>query len=258
MNATAKPRMTNNINHHIHAKDMTAPKHILKRNIIIALLSVSLFLILLFGSMNAMIFDRNFYSGEYSKNNVYAELSLNGFSSSAAQAKTMAQNVTENILEYFHGGAELKYFAGDEKSHMENVKSLINIMDSIYYAAVIFSILIFVYLYYSLKKDRITFIEILAKSLLYSSIVCIAFLVIIFLMCVFYFDAAFTLFHLVLFPQGNWTFLATSLLITLFPEQFFMDISLRIFVYAMFQALIFLGIGWWINKQIKVYGVYKK
>jgi len=62
-------------------------------------------------------------------------------------------------------------------------------------------------------------------------------------MSIFSFDFLFTTFHVIFFPQGNWMFDPSSLLITMFPQTFFFDISLRIFIYAMFQALIFFGIG---------------
>jgi uncharacterized membrane protein len=57
---------------------------------------------------------------------------------------------------------------------------------------------------------------------------------------------------MIFFPQGNWMFSPDSLLITLFPQQFFFDIALRIFIYAMFQSAVFFGIGYWMNKQLKI------
>ncbi|HYD02673.1 MAG TPA: DUF1461 domain-containing protein, partial [Alphaproteobacteria bacterium] len=75
----------------------------------------------------------------------------------------------------------------------------------------------------------------------------------IFLISIFAFDSVFYTFHQIFFPQGNWMFDSNTLLITLFPKVFFVDISLRIFVYAFFQSLIFLGIGYYIRKKLKVF-----
>jgi len=209
---------------------------------IILLFSVALFIIIIFGSLNFMIFNKEFYLKEYSKNNVYENLPAN----------VDANNVTDNIITYFRNSAELKYFTENESSHMKDVKYLIRLMQFIYYGATVISIILFVYCYQKFKDDKFEFIRVLTKSLLYSSIASIIFLVLIFLMSVFSFDFLFIGFHNIFFPQGNWMFSRDSLLITLFPQQFFFDISLRIFIYAMFQALIFLGIGYWMNKQLKI------
>jgi integral membrane protein (TIGR01906 family) len=189
-----------------------------------------------------MIFNKDFYYKEYTKNNVYNSL----------PEGVDAKNVTENIMGYFRNIQDLKYFTADEKSHMQDVKQLIRLMQFIYYGAAAASIILFIYSYKKFKEDKFGFIRILAKSLLYSSIAAIIFLVMIFLMSVFNFDFLFTGFHMIFFPQGNWMFSPDSLLITLFPQQFFFDIALRIFIYAMFQSAVFFGIGYWMNKQLKI------
>ena len=220
-------------------------------NIIIILFSIILAIIILFGSMNIIIFDKDFYYREYTKNDVYSKISTNNQNNNTAV--DIAHNATINIIDYFHDDAELKYFTNDEKKHMADVKILINLMTTIYYAAVVLSIILFVYCYVAFKKDKFMFVKIITRAILYSSIFLIISLLIIFLLSVFYFELLFVLFHLILFPQGNWTFDSTSFLITLFPQQFFFDITLRIFVYALFQAALFFGIGWWINKHLKIH-----
>ena len=211
-------------------------------------LSIFLFLVIILGSANIIIFDKSNYQREYEKNGVYQKLSEN-----ASDGEFIAEQVTNNVLDYFHGRADIKYFTDQEKSHMKDVKSLIDTLMTIYYAAAILSIIVFAYLFVKFKDDKFSFISIIAKSLLYSSIACIVFLVILFLSSVFYFDQLFILFHHVFFPQGNWMFDSSSLLITLFPQQFFFDTALKIFIYAVVQALIFFGIGWWINKELKLH-----
>jgi integral membrane protein (TIGR01906 family) len=218
-------------------------------NIIVIAFSLVLFIIIIFGSLNMMIFNKDFYYKEYAKNNIYKDLPEN----------IDTTNVTSDIITYFRGGAtsetrfmQLPYFSEDEKSHMIDVKHLIRTMQIIYYSAAILSMALFYYCYRRFKDDKFAFIKTLSKSLLYSSIASIVFLVLIFLMSVFSFESVFIMFHQIFFPQGNWTFASTSLLITLFPKQFFFDISLRIFIYAMFQALIFFGMGYWIRRQLKI------
>jgi len=236
---------TNNMDH---------KKHFTKKNIhdksLIILFSIALFIIIIFGSFNVMIFNKDFYYKEYFKNGVYERLS-----SDPATAKEEAQNVTEDLIKYLrsYDNAPMTHLSSAESGHMKDVRGLIHTMQYIYYGAALLSIVLFLYCYHKFKDDRYEFIKILAKTLLYSSIAALIFLVSIFLMCVFYFDSTFTLFHMIFFPQGNWMFDSSTMLITLFPQQFFFDISLRIFIYAIFQAAIFFGIGYWINKQLKTY-----
>jgi|GEM_PF-3181323 len=51
------------------------------------------------------------------------------------------------------------------------------------------------------------------------------------------FGTAFQLFHELLFPQGNWMFPADSVLITLFPFQFFFRLVLGAFIVLLLLAL---------------------
>lgn len=211
-------------------------------SIVIIILSIVLFIIIIFGSLNFMVFNKDFYFKEYSKNNVYDRL----------PETIEAENVTNNMLSYFHNKDELRYFSDIEKSHMEDVKNLIRIMQFTYYSAALLCVAIFIYAYKIFRDDQFRFIKIISKATFYSAVISITFLMILFLMTVFSFNFLFTVFHLIFFSQGNWMFSSDSLLITLFPQQFFFDISLRIFVYAMFQSAIFFGIGYWMRKQLKI------
>jgi hypothetical protein len=223
------------------------------RNTLIVLAAVLLFLVIILGSFSVMIYDKNFYYKEYSKNGVYAKLSDN-----RTYAVDYAANVTDNVVNYLRGGAELNYFSDDEKSHMRDVKFVISGINFMYYSSAIFFIIIFGILYFIVKKDKVDFVDIISKILLYGSMASLAFLIIIFLWVVFSFDTLFFIMHLAFFPQGNWMFPSESLLITLFPEQFFFDIALRIFVYAIFQSLLFFGIALWFRKQINIAKKFRK
>ena len=54
------------------------------------------------------------------------------------------------------------------------------------------------------------------------------------------FDNVFTIFHSILFPQGNWIFEESSLLIQTFPEEFFIKIAEYIFLLSLFWGSIFI------------------
>jgi integral membrane protein (TIGR01906 family) len=63
---------------------------------------------------------------------------------------------------------------------------------------------------------------------------------------VFLFDAAFTLFHQVFFPGGNWQFdPATSRLVQLFPEAFWDESTIGVGGVVIGLALLSSAVGWW-------------
>ena len=234
--------------HQHHNTDKKSRKNKIIDGSVLTIFSIALVIIIIFGSINMMIFNKDMYYKEYKKNGVYLELSED-----KNTGMEIAENVTENVIKYFRNTEELKYFSESEKSHMADVKHLIRSMQFVYYGASIVSVALFFYCYKRFKEDKFAFLQILSKTLLYSSIASAVFLILTFLLRVSSFDFLFTVFHLTFFPQGNWMFDSSSKLITLFPQQFFFDVFLRIFIYAMFQAIIFFGIGYWIKKQLKTY-----
>jgi len=224
--------------------------------LLIYLAALFLFLVIILGSFSLMIFYKGFYIQEYSRLDVYSHVSeLQGIGRN--DSVTMADDAIDNVLKYFHGSEQLRYFTPQEQSHMKDVKMLISTMNFIYYTSAIFFIIIFIILYNMLKKDLIDFIHKLSKILLYGSITSLIILIIIFLISIFAFEPFFITFHLIFFPQGNWTFDATSFLITIFPEQLFIDITLRIFVFAIIQAIVFLSIGLWLRKNVRLHRKYR-
>jgi integral membrane protein (TIGR01906 family) len=200
---------------------------------------------------------KDFYYSEYEKNDVYQDVAQNK-NMNITESRSYVKDVTENMFSFFKGKNELKYFNEEETSHMKDVKFVISGINFVYYSSTIFFIAIFIIIYLLSKKDKLLFIEHLSKMILYGSSAALIFLVIVFLWTVFSFDTLFYLMHIGIFPQGNWMFDSSSLLITLFPEQFFFDMSLRIFVYAIFQSGVFFLIGYWLRKQVKLSKKYRK
>lgn len=222
-----------------------------KHNFLVFFSSFFLFCTLIFGSFSLMFNYKEFYYSEYEKNGVYENVAqMNGMN--MTESRAYVKDATENMFKFFKGKEELKYFNEEEKSHMRDVKFVISGINFIYYSSTIFFIAFFLILYFLSKKDKMSFIEHLYRMILYGSSASLIFLIIIFLWTVFSFGTLFFLMHLILFPQGNWMFPAGSLLITLFPEQFFFDMALRIFVYAIFQSGVFFIIGYWLKKQVKL------
>ncbi len=223
----------------------------LKYNFLVIFSSFFLFCILIFGSFSLMFNYKDFYYSQYEKNDVYETVAESN-DMNITESRAYVKDVTENMFKFFKGKEDLKYFNEEEKSHMQDVKFVVSGINFIYYSSTIFFILIFLVLYFLSKKDKMSFIEHLYKMILYGASASLIFLIVLFLWSVFSFDTLFFLMHLILFPQGNWMFPAGSLLITLFPEQFFFDMALRIFVYAIFQSGVFFIVGYWLRKQVKL------
>lgn len=224
---------------------------------LVVIASFFLFLIIILGSFSLMFNYKSFYYSEYEKNNVYENVAvMNNINST--ESKEYVMNITENMFKFFKGKEELKHFSEKETSHMQDVKFVVSAMNFIYFSSALFFILIFFIIYFLSKPDKLLFIDKLSKIIYYGSVAALAILILIFLWAIFSFDTLFYLMHLVFFSQGNWMFPTDSLLITLFPESFFFDMSLRIFIYAIFQSGIFFLIGYWLRKQVKLVNKHKK
>lgn len=57
------------------------------------------------------------------------------------------------------------------------------------------------------------------------------------------FDAFFSAFHGIFFPQGNWTFPARSLLITMYPENFWVGMGIIWVITSLICGIIFFALG---------------
>lgn len=108
-------------------------------------------------------------------------------------------------------GAEDIYFTSREVSHLVDVSRLytplslaLNIISALSWSALIIA---------SAKKEPLRRAMRIASLLL-------AALIVIFGIALLLFPIFFDAFHQVLFPQGNWSFPANSLLIQIFPEDF--------------------------------------
>ena len=113
-----------------------------------------------------MIFNKDFYYREYSKNNVYFKLTENTGVTRDVAVDTIT-NATENTVNYLRGSEkELTHFTDAEKSHMSDVKHLINVMHIVYYSAAILCILLFFYTYQKFKNDKFSLIFFLERLFL--------------------------------------------------------------------------------------------
>lgn len=214
------------------------------------LAAIALCLTILFGSFFATVYDRGFYANEYEKQSTYDRLAVSSENSAeVVHGKLFAENVTANLLDFLKGKEELKYFSAEEQSHMRDVGRIFHAMSIAYYASLVVFVICVIGLYAVCRRNLFDAMRRVASVVVYGSCTVLCIFIALLFGTLFSFDALFSSMHLVLFPQGNFTFDSTSLLITLFPQQFFIDAALRIFLYACIQSLLLLALGWLIHKH---------
>ena len=143
----------------------------------------------------------------------------------------MVENSTylkNNVIGYLCGVEDLdsSYFSLREITHMEDVKFLFGLFDVIFWLALLFAVVLGIYLY----KEG------LFLGLRYSG--CAIF---VSLLCalVIDFNFLFTLFHKILFRNNFWMLDSGSTLLKLFPVEFFMSFFAYISIFSLIFAVIF-------------------
>jgi len=172
----------------------------IKKDFLIALLIA---FIIILGSFNFLLYSTSFHGSlikKYSDNPIHLEID---------------RNVTKYITCF---SSELNVdFNEDEKSHMADVKKLIMFEEFLFIALLIgFFVLIYkrkIRLNHFKKATLIIFL-----SALFSLIASL------------FFNRFFKLFHLILFPQGNWQFNASSLMIQTYHQSFFQGFFVRMII----------------------------
>ena len=76
-----------------------------------------------------------------------------------------------------------------------------------------------------------------------ASVVTLSLLFLLLISLGFDFQWLFILFHKIFFPQGNWLFAESSLLIQLFPASFFEAITIRSFLVSLSIPILLFGYG---------------
>jgi uncharacterized membrane protein len=127
---------------------------------------------------------------------------------------------TQQLMDYFAGRAEMpQVFNTQEQSHLNDVRTDI-------YVAFALLIIVTLALLKLMKQNRPAIIK--KGTILLGAISILAITI--------PFDKLFTMFHYVVFPQGNWMFAAKSTLISFYPNSFFAMFGLGIAIHAFITA----------------------
>jgi integral membrane protein (TIGR01906 family) len=178
-------------------------------------------------SAKSVIYNESFYSQEFDKFNTYDKISN-------------ADEISDSIIDFFQDKEELyNQFNEKETSHMNDVKILINKANNLLFIFSIILIVIFsVLLFYNKNVNKL-----IISAGIIGLLLPIPFLL-------FDFSNLFTKFHLIFFPQGNWQFPLESLLIQLFPKQFFYDAVILIVLKTSIFSILLIILGFYlVNKR---------
>jgi integral membrane protein (TIGR01906 family) len=201
----------------------------------LTILSAVLIVIIVFTiSFFFVFFDRSFYDKSFASNGAYEKIGVDGIRTTADY---LIKYLTSEIIE-INETSQLKVFSEKEQSHLEDVQARIVFLKYLGLTSLAALIIIF-WRIKSKSKQTAHFIRMTKKAFLYSAITVFALIAIIFLMSLS-FPAFFEGFHKVLFPAGNYTFPSDSLLITMFPEQFFHDYAMKMLFHSAILSLILL------------------
>lgn len=127
------------------------------------------------------------------------------------------ENYNDLIVEFFRKNIQLNFLNESELSHMNDVRRMISVVNSL--AIFSFAIIIFHFLYLS-KSDK----KFLLGAIRKTSLAVFVITLIISLVILTNFYTVFIIFHKIFFVR-NFIFPSDSLLKSLFPDKFFFEIS---------------------------------
>ncbi|MEM2131489.1 MAG: DUF1461 domain-containing protein [Candidatus Woesearchaeota archaeon] len=198
---------------------------------------MSFLFILFFSSIFFYIYNLKYYEKEYQKYNIYDKFE-----------KEYLVNMTINLFGYLKYENELNknFFNEKEESHLNDVRLIIKNLDLIFKISLA---IFFVFLFYFLKKKY--YLKIF-NSFFYTGLIGIF---IIFIFVSFYFllgfDFLFDYFHIIFF-KGNYAFNPKiSNMKFIFPDEFFLDISISILILFIIKLIVLILFGYFSKKFIK-------
>jgi integral membrane protein (TIGR01906 family) len=196
---------------------------------VIGILAIPIILIGI--SFNLTVYDRELYLDLFTKYGVYSN--LEGLD---------AEYMNNEVLDFLNHGADTslkEFFTEREVNHMHDVKRLIDLGASIVHwalASLIISISYFII--YEFKNIKRATIE-PSKILLYGSLATLTVSIILSLLFLFGFGGAFDNFHKTFFMEGSYSFNPSyEKIVVLYPENIFLDLAIRIFIFSVISSLI--------------------
>lgn len=198
--------------------------------ILIFLIVVNIPFILYFSNFKVLLYNENYYKKEFQKYNVYETLK-----------EYDIEKINKNVLDYFKDKDELSgFFNEKEKSHLSDVKNLINDISYLFKLLILNFIILLIILYF-LNKNK--FRKYLGFSLVSGGVLTFLHAFFFWLTIKLNFEETFTIFHKFFF-KGNWMFNPlTNNIVVLYPEGLFFDFAYTVVIRTLILAFILILIG---------------
>lgn len=191
-------------------------------------------IIILLLNFRLYVFNTDYYHKEFARHSVY-KMFNNG----------ELENSLDDLFDYFKGKGELnkEFFNSKEILHLKDVKNLIKKTIKLFYISIVLLIIIFI-----LLKDK----NLIIKSSLYGSASTIIIILFLFLVSSTNFSWYFLNFHYLVFSNNYWQLNPeTDRLILMFPEEFFYDITTKIFFNSLIISLVIMLILYTLKNKFK-------
>ncbi|MDR0856546.1 MAG: TIGR01906 family membrane protein [Clostridiales bacterium] len=218
---------------------------------------------ILLAGVGLFVYNPRFYAREFKKLGVYDDIGLSREELHGARDMLIdymkGKRDTLQLQVAFEGDdAPSDFYTEEELSHMADVKAVfvaVKVAEYILVPAGV-GLLALVLLF---GKPRDIFDE-LARAAMRGTIALFIVLGLIGLAVAVDFDAVFTVFHGIFFPQGNWQFAWDSRMLAMLPEALFMHAGIGIIAVGLGAALLLCALGVALRLLIKrgvLFGVGK-
>ena len=178
------------------------------------------------GNFRLLLYDPSFYHDEFQKVLSY-------------ERQPDAEKLLGNLLQFIKGREALSSdFNEREVSHMHDVRAVIRGFLYVMYAMLILYIIL---LWIMIKRFKVSIEKIMYLNA-GGGVLTILLLLFLYI-ATLNFSIVFDRFHTVFFNAESWVFPAQSLLIQLFPQQFFLDFTYTIVIRSMVSALFLMIVG---------------
>ena len=129
-------------------------------------------------------------------------------------------------------------YTPSEISHLQDVNKVIEVASIVWYVVCGLSIAFLIWMMVTKSWAQIR------HGFFWGAILTIVLMITVVVLMVLSFNTLFEKFHTIFFPQGNWTFSATSGLIRLFPLPLWVNAFILISVYALLVSILLVIIFW--------------
>jgi len=180
------------------------------------LLILNILIIVYITSFNLNAFNEPFYK----KYNIYSKFPNKNIEGINSDVLSYLKNKKDNL--------DGEFFDKKEKSHLADVKMIIQKMNIIYYSTLVISLLLLILIFLLGKKD---FSKKFGKILFFSGLSALLPIILLLILITFGFDKTFTIFHTLFFIGDSWLFSPTDNITNLYTVEFFYDISKNIFLF---------------------------